>query len=257
MADRDIHGARKCSTCAIEKPLPEFIVDRTRPFGRGYVCKPCRRDATKRHYARNKASEAERGARYRANNKEKTKARGVRYRAENKDAIASYNRRWATQNKSRKLETSKRWRASKPGYGAAATAKWRRNNPEKSREAGRAALEKLRSTPAGKIRFAVSAGMLRGLRSGGKQARATFEILGYSPAELAAHLESQFRSGMTWENYGRFGWHIDHIRPLATFEYSSVDSPAFKEAWRLENLQPLWWRENLSKGKTHGKSQSR
>lgn len=61
-----------------------------------------------------------------------------------------------------------------------------------------------------------------------------------------AHLESKFVEGMTWEN--RSEWHIDHIRPIASFNYATPDDPEFKQCWSLSNLQPLWAKENMSKG---------
>jgi hypothetical protein len=51
---------------------------------------------------------------------------------------------------------------------------------------------------------------------------------------------------MTWDNYGQFGWHIDHIKPLSVFDLT--DREQFLEACRYTNLQPMWWKENLSKG---------
>jgi hypothetical protein len=53
-----------------------------------------------------------------------------------------------------------------------------------------------------------------------------------------------FRDGMSWENYGE--WHIDHIMPINHFIKSGITDPAIVNA--LENLQPLWAYENLSKG---------
>lgn len=79
----------------------------------------------------------------------------------------------------------------------------------------------------------------------GKLGRRTEELLGYTLAQLAEHLERQFKPGMTWENRGR--WHIDHIRPLASFEITGPDDVAFKEAWALTNLRPIWAKDNLSK----------
>lgn len=73
-------------------------------------------------------------------------------------------------------------------------------------------------------------------------------ILGYSLKELMDHLESKFIDGMSWDNYGRFGWHIDHIKPSSLFKYESIDDDEFKKCWSLNNLQPLWWRDNISKG---------
>lgn len=61
------------------------------------------------------------------------------------------------------------------------------------------------------------------------------------------HLERQFLPGMTWENHGRFGWHIDHIIPLSAFNFETPDHIDFKRAWALSNLQPLWWQDNLKK----------
>jgi hypothetical protein len=71
-------------------------------------------------------------------------------------------------------------------------------------------------------------------------------LVGYTRAELMGHLESQFEPGMSWDNIGV--WHIDHKRPRVSFSYASVDDPQFKECWALENLQPLWAKDNLSKG---------
>ena len=72
------------------------------------------------------------------------------------------------------------------------------------------------------------------------------EYLGCSIEELKKHLESKFQPGMTWDNYGRFGWHIDHIRPLSKIDLSTTQG--IKEACSYYNLQPLWWRDNLVKG---------
>jgi transposase-like protein len=69
--------------------------------------------------------------------------------------------------------------------------------------------------------------------------------LGCSLAELQKHLQDKFQPGMTWENQGK--WHIDHIRPLASFD---LQNPAeFKLACHYSNLQPLWAVDNIKKGK--------
>lgn len=69
----------------------------------------------------------------------------------------------------------------------------------------------------------------------------------YTVEDLRAHLESQFEPGMSWSNYGRGGWHIDHIRPVSSFEFTNVNDADFQRCWALSNLQPLWEAENLSK----------
>jgi len=72
------------------------------------------------------------------------------------------------------------------------------------------------------------------------------KIVSYTLKDLMVHLESLFKDGMSWENYGK--WHLDHIRPVSSFKFSSYEDKEFKECWALENLQPLWAKENLKKG---------
>jgi len=88
----------------------------------------------------------------------------------------------------------------------------------------------------------------RGLTKDGNR---TFELLGYKPEELICHLESKFQHGMSWGNYGE--WHIDHINPDSWFNYMSTNDVEFKSSWALSNLQPLWARDNLSKGNRYNK----
>lgn len=71
--------------------------------------------------------------------------------------------------------------------------------------------------------------------------------LGYSHIELKNHLESLFKDGMSWDNYGE--WHIDHIKPIKAFLDEGVDDPAIVNS--LNNLAPLWAKENLSKGSSY------
>lgn len=74
--------------------------------------------------------------------------------------------------------------------------------------------------------------------------RATTEqLLGYGKDELRAHLEAQFRPGMSWSIRGSF--HIDHIRPVADFFRSGIFDPKLINA--LSNLQPLTPDENRKK----------
>jgi hypothetical protein len=79
-----------------------------------------------------------------------------------------------------------------------------------------------------------------------KKSKSSAEYLGCDLDFLRKHLESQFTEGMTWENRGYYGWHIDHIIPISSFDLSKESD--LKKAFHYSNLQPLWWRDNLKKG---------
>ena len=70
--------------------------------------------------------------------------------------------------------------------------------------------------------------------------------LGCTIDELKFYLEGQFKDGMTWENWTTDGWHIDHKIPLSFFDLTNKEQ--FLKACHYTNLQPMWAKENLSKG---------
>ena len=72
-----------------------------------------------------------------------------------------------------------------------------------------------------------------------------FEILKYTPDELIIHLEEKFTGEMSWDNYGI--WHVDHIRPISSFNIQEIGDESFMECRSLNNLQPLWGDENIRK----------
>jgi 5-methylcytosine-specific restriction endonuclease McrA len=88
--------------------------------------------------------------------------------------------------------------------------------------------------------------MIRYSLRGSKAGRHWETLVGYTFLALMCHLESLFQPGMTWENYGE--WQVDHIRPIASFTFTSADDPEFRQCWALSNLQPLWATDNHHKG---------
>ena len=80
------------------------------------------------------------------------------------------------------------------------------------------------------------------LKGKGRSKR-TMALVGCSIHELKAHIEKQFLPGMTWAN--RSKWHVDHIRPCASFD---LFDPAQQAAcFHFSNLQPLWAADNIRK----------
>ena len=78
---------------------------------------------------------------------------------------------------------------------------------------------------------------------GRSKSESTIHLLGCSILQLRAHLEAQFRDGMTWDNYGK--WHIDHRKACSRFDLS--DPEAQSKCFHFSNLQPLWAYENVRK----------
>lgn len=69
----------------------------------------------------------------------------------------------------------------------------------------------------------------------------SIDFIGCSTDMLRSHIESMFKDGMNWNNYGE--WHIDHIIPLDC----ANDMDEVYTLCHYSNLQPLWWYDNLKK----------
>jgi len=83
----------------------------------------------------------------------------------------------------------------------------------------------------------------------GEKSVHTLDLLDCTITKFKLHLQSQFKPGMTWQNYGRIEgidtWEVDHIRPCASFDLT--DPQQQKECFHYTNLQPLWASENRCK----------
>jgi hypothetical protein len=80
----------------------------------------------------------------------------------------------------------------------------------------------------------------------GKKVGSAVNDLGCSIECFRKYIESGFSLGMTWNNYGRGGWHLDHIIPLGKFDLT--DREQFLIACHYTNYQPMWETENVKKG---------
>ena len=69
------------------------------------------------------------------------------------------------------------------------------------------------------------------------------ELVGCTINELKKHLESKFKKGMSWNNYGK--WHVDHVVPVDFFDLTKIKEQ--KKCFHYLNLQPLLARDNLRK----------
>lgn len=160
------------------------------------------------------------------------------YRDRNREKIRAYAKEWRKKNPEKFLIAIERWRDENPDY--------RSGNLEHFRKKDKEYQARRRSTPKGRIDDAISAGIRDTLKRGQKRGTRWEMLVGYSVDELMMHLEKRFEPGMSWDNYGE--WHMDHRIPKTAFNYETVDDIDFKRCWALENLRPMWAKENMRKG---------
>jgi hypothetical protein len=185
------------------------------------------RELTKDHIVKHRKE-------YTEKNIEVIKARRKKYYEENKERL-----------KDRLKESSKKSYLKHKQKRLAGSQKWRKKNADRCRLLHRQA-EVARRRKSEKVRLShvMSSAIQRGIK-GIKNGKHWELLVPYSLEDLMKHLEYKFKPGMSWENYGE--WHIDHVIPISLFNYESYNDLDFKRCWALNNLQPLWKKENISK----------
>lgn len=133
---------------------------------------------------------------------------------------------------------------------------WAKENPEKVKECNkrwqsenRARLREYKNRRNEDPVIRIAQNLRNGIRrvlNGTYKSSSSMDLLGCTVEECKKHLEDQFQEGMSWDTYGFYGWHIDHIRPCSSFDLIQEDQQ--RVCFNYKNLQPLWAAENLSKG---------
>lgn len=124
---------------------------------------------------------------------------------------------------------------------------WQKKNPDKKNRYYRKYINKrLKNDEDFKMRKKLGRRVRDALkRIGGEKSGRTMQLIGCSVDYLRKHLENQFQPGMNWQNWTTDGWHIDHIRPCASFDLTDPAQQA--QCFHYTNLQPLWAKDNLAK----------
>lgn len=151
------------------------------------------------------------------------KAKKRRHYEENKEMYVERSREWAKNNPEKKRESANAW------Y---------HRNPEHHVEYQR----KRRQDPLCRLVDALRANLYNALNGKGK-GQPTLDYLGMEISEFKDYIANKFTEGMSWDNYGE--WHIDHIRPISSFDHS--DESQIAECWHYSNMQPLWAADNIAK----------
>lgn len=202
-----------CNICKKKKLFCNFYRKKGGAFGLDAKCKDCVAIYHKQHFQKNKSKILLQRKKYITD-----------YRDSNKEKISEYNKKYYEQNKKEilKYKKSKIYRAHSRKY----EKDKRKNN----------------------ISFRITCSLRSRLNSAIKNNRKygkTKELIGCSIDFLKEYLSKMFQTRMSWENYGKNGWHIDHIKPCSSFDLTKPEQQRL--CFHYSNLQPLWAIDNIKK----------
>ena len=223
-----------CPKCKSEKELTEFSKDKNRADGHYTYCKQCGKEDSKKYYKENK---------------EKLKSNARKWnKIYKKNNLTIAGKKCSKCNTFKNIDQFGKDITRLDGHRS--WCKECRNKDKKGTEARKVIntyrKNRYASDPMYRLNHAVRS-MIRYSLKGEKNGKKLENVVGFSLIQLKEHLEKQFAYGMSWDNYGKLGWEIDHIIPLSAHNFSSYKHIDFKKAWKLENLRPLWSLDNLLK----------
>jgi hypothetical protein len=197
--------------CGLEKLMNEFSI-RSDNDNRRNTCQECIKEYQKTWYKENKEEISKQHKEYRDNNKEKITKRIKEWNKNNKVKIAKQAKiRNARRDKQKMSKVNKNRRQNDMNFRMKGNLRTRIYNALK----------------------------------GETKSLSTMFLIGCEADYLMYHLQSQFTKGMSWDNYGRVGWVVDHIKPCALFDLSKKSEQLL--CFNYTNLQPLWEEDNLKK----------
>lgn len=216
-----------CSKCGVEKELSEFNKKTGCKYGVSSRCRACDKEYKKQYalthqdvikkYRQEHAEEiAKKDREYRQSHKEQIRARTIIYNKEHEE-----HRRTVIQE-------------------------WRKNHKEYLREYERNRIKTRNFEVLPRLRIRVNRRIwVEFKRQNIEQTLSAVELIGCSFPEFKKHIESLFTEGMSWDNYKRGGWQIDHIIPVSAFNLKDIEQQ--KKCFNYKNCQPLWEKENRAK----------
>jgi len=211
-----------CTKCKLEKSLDCFCKNNHFKDKLNNLCKDCQKEKWNEWYSKNKEQRKE----YKLKNKEKIKQQNHNLHLKNKEERLEYSKNYYKLHKEEETIRKREWLLKNKYY--------YRDRARKLR------ITDIKFKLMGNIRSRFN----RALHLNNKLGHA-IELLGCSIGFFKKYLESQFKEGMNWSNYGLKGWHIDHIKPISSFDLSNPEEQKLCEHYT--NKQPLWANDNLKK----------
>jgi len=213
-----------CSKCQEEKPLNEFCKCKNYKDGLNYTCKNCVKQYSLEHKKENKLYHKQ----HHQKNKDKINLKHRQDYLKNKDKINLKHKKYNLEHK----EEINLWRKQ-----------WNLKNKDKRNLY-------IHQKYQNDINFKIVSNYRTRIRKAVKgicKSAHTLSLIMCSIPKLKGHLEQQWLTGMTWDNwgYGKNKWNIDHIIPCSFF--NMLDPVEQYMCFRWQNLQPLWQTDNFEK----------
>lgn len=179
---------------------------------------------------------------YREDNQERIKQYKKEYQQRNKEQIAEERRQYYLNNQEEIKAKRKQYYQENKEYISRREKEYKQRNRQKINQY-------YYNRYHSDLQYKMSSLLRRRLEkviNGKQKTGSAVHDLGCTLPELISYIEQQFTEGMSWDNWSIDGWHLDHIKPLSSFDLT--DPEQYKQAAHYTNLQPLWAHDNLSKG---------
>jgi len=235
---------KKCNKCCQIKKFSEFHKHRLQKDGYNTLCKECRKPITEQYYYKNRDEiNKKQQINYYKNHEKNLKKDRERIKKErvkrnlkskeyyinNLEKVKEYHKKYYQKNKNRIIEKSR---------------KWCEENKELYLKSRRERIKERKNNDIFfKLKCKLKTDIYISIRRKKRNKRLE-DILGVSIENFKKHIEYQFEEWMTWDNWGKSTWHIDHIIPLC----SAKDENEIYELWYYTNMRPISAIENLKKG---------
>ena len=242
---RDIIMKTKiCTKCKIEKSLDEFYNDKRNKDGKTSRCKDC----MKKYCLENKDKLNKQHKNYYESHKQELIIKVKKYRNNHQEEIKIYKKKHYLINQKKLKIKAKKYREE---HKEEIKIYLKRNKEKINNTRAKYRKNRHKTDINFKIRCNLRTRIWCAIKNTTKSAT-TIKLLGCEIDYLLFHLQSQFKPGMTWDNYGAginghgmTEWHIDHIKPCAKFDLSKPEEQL--KCFNYKNLQPLWAKDNLAK----------
>jgi hypothetical protein len=228
-------GTKICFKCKTEKDLSEFNKSKSRKDGHRTYCRDC---------------EHESGAIYRDIHSEEIKERHREEYRLNPEPKKQYEKDHKTEADARKkkyvLNNPEKRKESANGWYHRNKAKVKESTGLRKDQINRKRREYNATHPQARIAHNLRTRIGHYIHSKSNGGR-LIALLGCTIDFFKEHLESQFKEGMSWDNYGsKVGnWSIDHYIVLDSFDIT--DEEEQKRAFHYSNCHPMWVPQNASK----------